>query len=59
MERSTSSSGFPQLLSNVLTAGSRVAAKLFPTKGPQDPDLDQIFSDAVEREMMYRELHSR
>jgi hypothetical protein len=59
MERSTHPSGLPKLLSTVLSAGSRVASKLLPARGPQDPDLDQLFSDAVEREMIYRELHAR
>lgn len=54
MERSITSS-ISELLSSVLSQFTNV----FTRRSPKDPDLDQIFSDAIEREMIYRELHCR
>jgi len=33
--------------------------RLFTHQPARDPDRDQLFSDAIEREMLYRELHGR
>lgn len=38
---------------------SRLRERLTARKPYPDPDLEQIFSDSIEREMMLRELHCR
>jgi hypothetical protein len=47
------------LLGTLGAAASRLGERLFARKPHPDPDLEQIFSDSIEREMMYREIHCR
>jgi hypothetical protein len=47
------------LLASLGAAASQLWERLLAPKPHPDPDLDQIFSDSVEREMMNRELHCR
>jgi hypothetical protein len=47
------------LLASIAAIASRLRKSVFARKPfpYSDPDLQQLFSDAIEREMIYRELH--
>ena len=49
------SNPFSTLSSTMVKLRERLSAR----KPNPDPDLEQIFSDSIEREMMLRELHWR
>jgi hypothetical protein len=52
MERHPNPSPLSALLENLRN-------RFLAHKAPRDPDPEQIFSDSIERAMIYRELHCR
>ena len=48
---------FDSLRNTLLTAGQRLRNAVTAPKKPTDPDRDQLLTDAIEREMIQRELH--